>query len=333
MLKIDETILGINKVICGNISKFDDSERGLLSQNILSQLRNLVEHISLKALSGGRDIENTYDNITQANAFVCTRGNLRFLTKFHNLLQITASHYTLDEENSERLMLKYYEYLLKIKAYLKNSYNLDVLENIDEFPLHIDPAFKEYYEKIAIKLNQAESVRLRSTYNDRYYIQKIKPFFSGHEVYYEVTFTVANDKASKFDRIIAFTKLDLSPNYAVKLTISNDEIEVLGKKMPIQIIDDWEVSIRPCELDRFADFFGKHTKMSTGTIEYRELMAFLTKTGLSLVEVIKFPENYYNRFREILTKEAQVNHILAVLDKSRELVTQNASGSNLIKYF
>ena len=73
MLKIDETILGINKVICGNISKFDDSERGLLSQNILSQLRNLVEHISLKALSGGRDIENTYDNITQANAFVCTR--------------------------------------------------------------------------------------------------------------------------------------------------------------------------------------------------------------------------------------------------------------------
>lgn len=332
MLKIDETILGINKVICGNISKFDDSERGLLSQNILSQLRNLVEHISLKALSGGKDIENTYDNITQANAFVCTRGNLRFLTKFHNLLQITASHYTLDEENSERLMLKYYEYLLKIKTHLKNSYNLDVLENIDDFPLHIDPAFKEYYEKIATKLNQVESARLKSAYNDRYYIQKIKPFFSGHEVYYEVTFTVANDKASKFDRIIAFTKLDLSPNYAVKLAISNDEIEVLGKKMPIQIIDGWEVSIRPCELDRFADFFGKHTKMSAGTIEYRELMAFLSKTGLSLVEVIKFPENYYNRFREILTKEAQVNHILAVLDKSRELVAQDASGSNLIKY-
>ena len=54
-------------------------------------------------------------------------------------------------------MLKYYEYLLKIKAYLKNSYNLDVLENIDEFPLHIDPAFKEYYEKLPlnlIRLNQ-----------------------------------------------------------------------------------------------------------------------------------------------------------------------------------
>ena len=93
-------------------------------------------------------------------------------------------------------------------------------------------------------------------------------------MYYEVTFTVANDKASKFDRIIAFTEIRFISNYAVKLTISNDEIEVLGKKMPIQIIDDWEVSICPCELDRFADFFGKHTKMSTGTIEYRELMAF-----------------------------------------------------------
>jgi len=332
MIKIDETILGINKVICGNISKFDDSERGLLSQNILSQLRNFVEHISLQALSGGKNIENTYDNLTQANAFVNTRGNLRFLTKFHNLLQITASHYTLDEENSERLMLKYYEYLLKIKTYLKFTYGLDVLENIDEFPLNVDPAFKEYYEKIAVKLNQAESARLRSIYNDRYYIQKIKPFFADHQVYYEVTFTVANDKASKFDRIIAFTKSDISPNYAVKLSISNDEIEVLGKKMPIQIIDDWEVSIRPCELDRFADYFGKHKKMSTGTIEYRELMSFLSKTGLSLVEILKFPENYYERFREILTKEAQVNHILDVLDKSRGLVNKNAAGSNLIRY-
>lgn len=48
MNKIDAKILDIDKVICKNIDVFKCTERGLLSQNILSQLRNFVEHISLK---------------------------------------------------------------------------------------------------------------------------------------------------------------------------------------------------------------------------------------------------------------------------------------------
>jgi DNA replication protein DnaC len=331
MSKIDNEILNIDKAICSNISRFDASERGLLSQNVLSQLRNFVEHISLKAYSGRKDIENTYDNITSANAYVSSIGGLKFLSRFHKLLQITTSHYTLDEENSERLMLKYYEYLLKTKSFLKKTYNLDVLNNIDEFPIKVDSALKEYYEKIAGKINQSKSTRIKSTYNDRYYIRKIKPFFVKYEVYYEITFTIANDRASKFDRIIAFTKLDISPNYAVKFTESSDEIEFFGKKMPIQIIDDWEVSIRPCELDHFADIFGKHTKQG-GTIEYRELMSLLKITGLNLVEIIDFPDNYYQRFKKSITQKANTTHIIDVLDKSRELTKGNNSGRNVIRY-
>ena len=48
MLMVDEAIFDTNKVICRNISIFDASERGLLSQNILSQLRNFVEDIVQK---------------------------------------------------------------------------------------------------------------------------------------------------------------------------------------------------------------------------------------------------------------------------------------------
>ena len=46
MMQIDSAILATDKVICKNISRFDDSERGLLSQNILSQLRNFIEYIA-----------------------------------------------------------------------------------------------------------------------------------------------------------------------------------------------------------------------------------------------------------------------------------------------
>jgi len=332
MSKIDSKILEIDKVICGNISKFDDSERGLLSQNILSQLRNFVEYTSLKAYGNGADVEDTYQNITLANNYVSSRGELKFLSRFHNFLQITASHYTLDEENSERLMLKYYEYLLRVKSFLKRAYNLDVLNNIDEFPIKIDSALKEYHEKIAEKINKPKTTRVRSSYNDRYYVQKIKPFFVDYEVYYEVTFTTANDKASKFDRIIAFTKFDISPNYAVKLSISNDEIEVMGKRMPIQIIDAWEVSIRPCELDHFADLFGEHSKINGGTIEYRELMVVLSRTGLNLVEIVSSPDDSYEEYKKTITQKAKSIYFFDALDKSRELIKNNAPGSNTIRY-
>lgn len=334
MNKIDQTISSIDKVICSNISIFDDSERGLLSQNILSQLRNFVEFTSLKAYGAhlGRDIDNSYDNIILANQCVRTRGDLRFLKKFHKFLQIIASHYTLDEGNSERLMLKYYEYLLKIKSYLKLNHNIDVLINIDDFPIKLDSALKEYYEKIAEKINQSKHARTESTYRDRYYIRKIKPFFVNHEVYYEVTFTIANDRASKFDRIIAFTKIDLTQNYAVKLTVSNDVIEVLEKKMPIQIIDEWEISIRPCELDHFADFFGDHTKIQGGTTEYRKIMTFLKKTGFNLTEIINLPDEDYQRIKASIIQKAKVTHFFDALDKSHELVKDEKPGSNTIRY-
>lgn len=332
MGEIDSGIVNIDKVICSNIDKFDITERGLLSQNILQQLRNFVEHVSLKAysLSLGNDIEITYPNIEKANAYVKSRGDLKFLSKFHRLLQVSTSHYTIDEENSERLMLKYYEYLLKIKSYFKTTYNVDVLKNIDEFPLNTDSTLSEYYEKIVAQIKQPEYLRGKGTFNERYYIQKIKPLFVGYEVYYEVIFTAAKDKASKFDRIIAFTKYDILPNYAVKLQISNNNIQVLGKNMPIQIINGWEVSIQPCELGNFAKIFGVSRK-SWGN-EYFELMKYLTDTGLSLTEVIDFDDQYYKYTKRLIAEKSKVTHFLEILDRCRHITKNNLSGSNVIKY-
>ena len=334
MLRVDEAILDTNKVICKNIAIFDASERGLLSQNILSQLRNFVEYIVQKVHSNGVDTDpNNYENKKEAWESIKTRGNLRFLSKFHALLQKSVSHYTFDEGGSERLMLKYYEHLLKIKVFLKATYNLEVLNNIDDFPLNLDTNLMEYYEKIAVRIMKPSRYETQNPYNDRSYIQKIKPFFVNYRIYYEVTFTVANDKASKFDRVIAFTNLELSDNYAVKLSVRNDYIKVMGKVMPIQIIDNWEVSIRPCEINKFADMFSAHTDITTGHLEYRDLMQFLTKTQMSLVDLVTASDSYYAWAKVSCTQNAKATHIFEALDKSRELIKNNASGCNVIRYF
>jgi len=304
-LKIDEQILVIDRAICGHINRFGASERGVLAQTILQQLRTLVEHIMLKVYSNGRDIDITYPNICAAIDFVKTRGELKFLRRFHNALQIVVSHYIQDEESSERLMLKYYESLLKIREFLKVQYSLEILGNLDKFPINTDSELKEYYKKIADRVNSRRVAGFSSAQHERFYVRKVKPFIVGQRIYYEVTFTLANEKASKFDRTIAFTDLDISQFYAAKLYIVHDSIEILGKTMPVRIIVDWEVSIRPCELVNFSKIFNADLKIASGNAEYRELMQYLTETGFNLIELIDFPNAVYSA-----VKQKKVHHCI-----------------------
>lgn len=333
MLMVDQAIFDTNKVICGNISIFDDSDRGLLSQNILSQLRNFVEYIAQKIYSKGIDTDpNNYGDKKAAWEYIKTKGQLRFLSRFHDLLQKSVSHYTFDEGGSERLMLKYYEHLLKIKEFLKETYNMEVLENINEFPLNLDTNLMEYYREISARLIFPSQFATKNSYNDRAYIQKIKPFFVDHRIFYEVTFTVANDMVSKFDRVIAFTRFQISDNYAVKLSIHNDYINVLGKVMPIQVIDSWEVSIRPCEINHFANILGCFDRISTNNVEFRSLMRLLTDNCYSLVDLVTASDSYYIWAKKFCTHEARVTLIFDLLDKARKLIQDNAPGNNVVRY-
>jgi len=327
---INKQILDIDKLISKNISRFDDTERGLLSQNILSHLRNLIELIFLKIYNQKENkvLEPIYDNYRIAEKYIKRIGTLRFLYKFHNLLQISTSHYTLDENASERLMLKYYEYLLKIKSFLKQEYNIDIFLNINDFPINTDKTTQEYYKKIAQKLNTFLTTKPRK---DRYYIQKVKPFFIHNEVYYEVTFTKAHERVSKFDRIIAFTKLEIIHNYAVDLFIRKDYIEVLGEKMPINIIDHWQVSIRPCEFNNFTRIFALNINIQSSHKEYRELMKFLTETGYSLNEYVIQEQHYYDFVKNKVTEGSKIQ-FFEVLDRCRNLLLSNQPGSNIIRY-
>lgn len=331
-MNIDEHIRIIDNKICKNIEMMDASARGILSQNILSDLRNLVEYTSLKAFSKGSAIDLSYDNIKAANHYVKTISELNFLNKFHKLLQISTSHYTLDEDSSERLMLKYYEHMLKIKNFLDEKYGMEILSNIHKFPNNMDSNLLEYYEKIAEKISHPSSGGYLNDYRDRYYIHKVKPFFINQKIYYEVTFTAANERTSKFDRIIAFTDIDIISNYAVKLSLKNDNIDILGKKMPIQIIEDFEVSIRPCELNNFARIFGIKTKISTGYREYKGLMRFISTTGMSLSDFIDTQDSYYNEVKSIIIQKVKTPKLFEVLDKCRDIVKKKQPGSNILKY-
>lgn len=331
LLKIDEAILESNKIICRQISRLGESTRGEVSQEVLESLRHFVEHILLKVYAGGNDIEDTQENVKAAIKQAKSNPKLKHLSRFHHFLQVSVSHRALKEQNAERLMLKYYEYLLRIRTFLNEEYALDVLANLEEFPRETDESLIEYYEKIAARVNSYNTPVKEGFRFDRFYVQRIKPFFVNGKIYYEVAFVPANDYASKTDRIIAFTDIEVTSYYAVKFAIANDSVDVLDKRMPIRIIVDWEVSIRPCELKNFTAIIERKAR-GYGNAEQRDLSRYLTQTGLSLSEVIMFSDEAFAAVRDSIVPKTEAVHFFDCLESCRKLIKRNADGSNILRY-
>lgn len=236
-----------NETICESISNTKFIDIGSSSQHILGHLRNLIEHCLLKVHSNllQKDLEITYDNIENAVNYLKGHGKkeIHFLHDFHLFIQTARSHYAIDKDNAERLMLRYLAYLVKTKEYMYNKFGINILHNINDFPINQNRLLSDYYSPIVNKINRRSN---KPQKNGRFYIHKIKPFYFEEKMYYEITFSVALDNNSKFNRQIAFTELEINDNYAVNLKYRNEFIDITGMTMPIKIIDSCEVSIRPC---------------------------------------------------------------------------------------
>lgn len=332
MNEIDKKLLNVDRVLCTNINTLDILSRDLVSQNLLNNLRTFVEHVALKIYSDTHPCKVDYDGIKAGIEYLKSNNKYLFLRRFHKFLQQTVSHYVPSEDGAERLMLKYYEYLLLTKNFLKEKYDLDVLSNLNKFPINMDLTMLEYYTKIAEKFNGLNIDPHMRKKQSRFYVQKSKAFFVDDKVYYENTLALANDSASKFDRFVAFSISEIPTNYAIKASLKDEEIEIANKKMPVKIITDWITSIRPCELNNFAKLFGRRVNIRSDSSEYIGIMNFLSKTGMSLVEVIDSTDENYNRMKNEMVYKAQSTKFISVLDECRSIVLGNNNGCNVLRY-
>jgi hypothetical protein len=325
---VAEHIAATDSAICANIATLS-SQRALLSQNLLSQLRNLVEGVAVHLHTGDGAAEYDYAAIEAALAWVKGNGRLNFVTKFHTLLKPSVSHYTFDGDTSERLMLRYYEYMLRLRNLLHDQAGVAVLGNLEAFPLDQDPALAEYHEKIAAEIEK--SGRATSARRDRYYIHKTRPFVTGGQVYYEVTFYRAVNRVSKADRLIGFTNIDIADNYSANLGLQAANIEVFGQLMPVILIRNWEVSIRPCELNHFASIVGQSVRVRTDTAEYKFIMGGLT-AGSTLLDLIDATDERYGDIKGRGTASTQRPQIFPAIDEARRIIRGKRPGHNVLRY-
>lgn len=330
MATVDAQILSAAGTISQNITTLVD-DRGLLSQNILGQLRNLVEGVAVRLHLNDGTTEFDYVAVGPAMGFVKAKGQLSFVSRFHKLLQKSVSHYSLDGDPSERLMLKYYEYLIRLRDLTRATFGIEILANLEDFPIDLDPSLQEYHEKIAARVDAHRATLGGDESGTRYYIHKIRPFFVRGRIYYEVTFYRAINRVNKFDRIIGFTDIEMTDQYSASLKLATDSIDVLGQTMPITIIRGWEISIRPCELDNFARVFGITTS-ARSTSEYRFVMQSLTNGMGSLLDLLDMPDAAYGQAKAAGIAKVSKPQIFPVIDAARDIVRRGADGHNLIRY-
>ena len=331
MNEIDKALMTIDSTICENIAAISVLPRGLVSQNILAHSRNLVEHIALKAYSLNHVARVDYNSIKAALQFIVKDNKYLFLRKFHTLLQESKSHYTPNGDGAERLVLKYHEYYLLLRSFVKDEYGIEILSNLELFPLDIDMAVKGYYIEVSKSLKEIRPY-VDFSKTPRLYVMRSKPIYLEGEMLYENTFIPASDVVSKFERFIVFSKFMIPDHYSIRGAIFRDEIELNGQKMPINVITDFEVSMRPCEINNFSRIFGKRISITPSHKEYKGLMKFLTQSGATITDIITVNDEDYKRIKSEISFQAKSIQFFEILDKARELVLNNCSASNIIRY-
>ena len=116
------------------------SPRAEAAQDCLANMRNLVEHLSM-ALSHGKQFggPDYYRAIKSALDAAKRDKETRFLHEFHTMLQKSVSHYTSSLDGSERLLLKYREYLYRCRDIASKRLGVKILSGLDNVDWDTDP--------------------------------------------------------------------------------------------------------------------------------------------------------------------------------------------------
>ena len=310
-------------------------DRGYMSQNIIKNLRDLVEHIAFKNYvieEYKAYLDYNQESVKKSISYIKKVSKHSFLRKFHDLLQVGPSHNTYNEDGSTRLMVKYAEYLIELKDYYYKLYNEEIISNVYDFPIYnIDPALVSYYEEVYGELNLVEFDDNRSVRGNIYYITKTKPILFKGIKFYELTLTPASDYINKSNRIVFYSKIKIPDNYAIKVSYITRELRFFDSFIEVNFINNYRTFIRPCEFNGLNKIFGIDKKVSWKSNEFDALMLYLTRSKCSLNDIVGMNDDDFYLIESLLSG-FNTNYLVNLLKTIRRFILFNKAGSNVIKY-
>lgn len=300
---------------------------GLCSQNILSQVRNIIDGFTILkyyqdcptvALKSGRElIDKAFGNMKGDEK------TFRSFIKLHNQLQIVASHFTQDLFSSQSLIIKFKEYLEDIKEVALKVFGIQILQNIDKYPFQEDSEDDEYYETIYNILHNLQDEP--DSDDHTFYIEKKRK----RRHVYEYVLSPTSDKRTKFDHLTVFSLLNIPTNHSIKCTIHAREIELRGMRIYVSYIANYIVSIRPCEINMLSKLLKMNLKIKRDSGGYSQLMSYLTSNECNLYETVMRDD-----FELLMSKIGVDNRTVlhSILLNTKRFIESKSVGSNVIRY-
>ena len=320
-----------NSAIERNLASFES--RGEMAQDIMSHLRNLTEHLAVALAYGDScPYSDYYSAIGNAFTEISRKKGMGFLFEFHRLLQKSVSHYSLSQDDSQRLLLKYREYLFLCRELALRELDLSILSCLDRVNWNEDAGLQDYYNLVFNKVSSFGFGVLSSIEKDRYYVYSRKAVFSNGRLFYEYSLVPAMDFTSKFDHVIAFSQDRIPINYAISISIKRSSIPALGGTLPIMIIDDWKTSIRPCEINKLLKALGSTEIVSGQLSSYKRLMSILTENKSNLLGLCVLSDSDFGQLIENLAISGKKTGIQELLERSRPFLLSRKPGSNILRY-
>lgn len=330
-----EQIIKQNRQIerCLNQLVLENADVQSICVDTIGKLRTFVEHIAAYHFGMTKRIETVLskDNLRTIVKFLKEQTPpLPFLSNLHLYLQASASHYVIDEISAPRLLWKYVPMLLNTKKWFKRAYGVDLLNNLQNAnSIHSDylaEYYKRIYEAILSVYASEEGAK------DRYYVYKSVPIVINDDVIYETTIGIASDYSNKFNRFIVFSHLEIDQRYAVKLNFTEKIIEVNGLNIPIKIVSDYVVSIRPCEFNNLGKLIGLDIDVKSNLNEYKSLMDYMTTNHKGLCEIVLAEKSVFNAIKNKALEKVDKTIIFALLEKTRSIILKELYGANVLKY-
>lgn len=328
---MEKIIMARDEQITESLDRMDilNVTRDDVSKRILTQLNDLcTATLLLNAIASGLEKANLQLAWERSLLNIETK----YLGTFLKGLRYIDNRIP-DEGQSERLMLKYYNFLWQIRKFMREHYGMSILSNLEKFPIKIDELDKEYYDLVASAINSID-LSPRAVSMSRFYVQKKVPFFVGTERYYEVVLQLASVYATKYNRVTVYTKENISTSYSVQIAYVDATINLWDIKSKIKVITNWKVSIEPRCLNKLGKILKVQTKLNSKYGEYIELMNFLTKTGMNFLDLIDLQEfDFYELVNSIYsnTNTSVFKEILLIL-RNKFYKTSKETGRNVIRY-
>lgn len=317
---IDKRLHEISNLIDKYLTMINSNNRAELSTEILANIRNYCELVLYKIYDeeNNKDLYQTQENLKKVRIFIKS-----FHPQFYRIHQLLdcSGHISFGIDHSEALMIKYVPMLISMKIFLIEHYNITTLEFIDKYPLNLDDSLIKFYRKIIFAINSIDGIKSQKT-KELYFIRKKTLKYIDNQVFYEYTLDVSDDKPNKFNTVVAYSKLNIELIYDMSFYICRSTVSFLEAQIPINIIVDYDVFIRPCSFKTMLLLINEKLDIKSRTKVYLELMEAIKRRNCTLLDIIE----------DNISFTTKTDYYVKFINIIKNYISSSRMGVNLIRY-